>query len=101
MTTYRFGSYFSLGALTATGFVVTAFIILAALRFRILLAMAIPASVMIAGRLLVRCTACGKSAFLYEINSQDSFLGWATNPRLMVPEKICSRCRADLTVQER
>ena len=101
MTTYRFGTWFSAVAFAALGLLGAAIIFLPAYRIRLFIGLALPALLMLAARRLVRCTICGKSAFLHEIFSQDSLLGLATNPRRMIPEQTCSRCRADLTIQQR
>jgi hypothetical protein len=99
MTTHRMASLFSLTALPLAGLMWIVFVVQATWRITIFKLMIVPALILLAGYLAIRCTVCGKSAFLREALPQDTFLGWATNLRLPVPEKICARCRADLTVQ--
>jgi len=100
MTTYDYGRRFSIPALTIWLALIVGFLFAPEYRLRIFVAMFVPAFIMIAGYLSVRCTQCGKSAFLKEIVDQQSLTGMAINPRRPTPEQTCSRCGADLTVQE-
>ena len=101
MTTYDYGRCFSYPALAIWLALLVGFILAPEYRLRIFIAMIVPAVILIAGYLSVRCRQCGKSAFLKEIFSEDTLVGKATNPRRPTPEQTCSRCRADLTAQER
>ncbi|TXC64687.1 hypothetical protein [Sphingosinicella ginsenosidimutans] len=101
MTTYQLGWRFSYVTLTiALGLGIAAFFF-PHQRYRLVLALVVPAIVHSVANLAVRCTQCDKSAFITEVfGPRNTLVGWITLRHRVVPERICSRCGADLTVQE-
>jgi hypothetical protein len=102
MTTHQLGWRYSYLALVCWLTLGIVFFLLPHQRFNLFLAFLVPVLILVAGTLRVRCRQCRKSVFLTEVfGRRDTFVGWVTSRRRPMPEQTCSRCGADLTVQER